>query len=117
VLSLTILVPPGGASAALRVLAGLDGVRNLIHVPGAGVETGDDLVAAAVEATLADEVIERLEAAGVRSDRVTLSRSGVDVTEIGRDELEPDLWDEAADVVVWEEVVEDAAEDSRLSLT
>jgi uncharacterized hydrophobic protein (TIGR00271 family) len=33
------------------------------------------------------------------------------------DERELDLWDEGADVVVWEEVEEDAAEESRLSLT
>ena len=116
-LSLTILVSPDRATAALDVLAGLEGVHNMIHIAGVAVRTGDDLVAAAVEATLADEVIERLEAAGVPSERITLSRRGIDVTEIGRDDGDLDLWDESADVVVWEEVVEDAAEDSRLSLT
>jgi uncharacterized hydrophobic protein (TIGR00271 family) len=117
VLSLTILVSPDEAGAALEVLAGLEGVRNVIHLRGVGVRTDNDLVAAAVEPSSADELIERLEAAGVRADRIALSRRGIDVTDIGRDEGEVDLWDEDSDVVVWEEVVEDAAEDSRLSLT
>jgi uncharacterized hydrophobic protein (TIGR00271 family) len=117
VLSLTVLVPDETAAAVADGLVGLDGVHNVVRIPRAGVRTGDDLVAAAVEARAADGVVQWLEAVGVPADRVTLSRRGIDVTEMGRDEAGLDLWDEAADVVVWEEVLEDAADGSRLSLT
>ncbi|MGZ8625419.1 MAG: DUF389 domain-containing protein [Actinomycetota bacterium] len=117
VLSLTIFVPEARARAVLDLLVGVGGVHNVIRVPGAAVETGEDLIAAAVEAAAADRVVESLTASGVAPDRVTLSRRGIDVTEMGHGEDDLDLWDEGADVVVWDEVVEDAAEESRLSLT
>ncbi|HSJ51938.1 MAG TPA: DUF389 domain-containing protein [Actinomycetota bacterium] len=115
-LSLTLLVPPSRSQSVIDVLTALDGVHTVVRVPAAAVESGDDLLAAAVEPGVADLVLERLAAAGVPGERVTLSQRGIDVTEIGRP-AEGDLWDEAADVVVWEEVLESAAEDSRLSLT
>lgn len=117
VLSLTIFVAPANADAVVDGLVGSDGVHHVIRIPGAAAETGEDLVGAAVEAAAADQVVAWLHTAGVPANRITLSRRGIDVTEMGRDEAALDLWDESADVVVWEEVLEDAAEDSRLSLT
>jgi uncharacterized hydrophobic protein (TIGR00271 family) len=117
VLSLTLFVPPSDADAIVSGLVRLGGVHNVVRIPGAAVQAGDDLVAAAVEAAEADRVVAWLEAAGVPADRVTLSRRGIDLTEMGHDADALDLWDEGADVVVWEEVLEDAADDSRLSAT
>jgi uncharacterized hydrophobic protein (TIGR00271 family) len=116
VLSLTLVLSPARTEEIVEGLDGLEGVHNLIRIPGAVVRTGDDLVAASVEARTADHVVAWLERSGVPAGRVTLSRRGIDLTEMGR-EGDLDLWDEGADVVVWEEVLEDAAEDSRLSLT
>jgi uncharacterized hydrophobic protein (TIGR00271 family) len=116
-LSLTLLVGPADAARVVDGLVGLDGVHTVVRIPAVAVETGEDLVAAAVEADAADWVVAWLEDAGVPRDRVTLSRRGIDVSEIGHDDARLDLWDESADVVVWEEVLEDAAEGSRLSLT
>jgi uncharacterized hydrophobic protein (TIGR00271 family) len=116
VLSLTLLAPPSRSQSVIDVLTALDGVHTVVRVPAAAVESGDDLLSAAVEPAVADLVLERLAAAGVPGERITLSRSGIGVAEIGRRQDE-DLWDEGADAVVWEEVLEEAAEDSRLSLT
>jgi uncharacterized hydrophobic protein (TIGR00271 family) len=116
-LSLTLLVAPAEGGRVVEGLVGLDGVHTVVRIPAVAVETGEDLVAAAVEADAADRVVAWLEDAGVPSDRITLSRRGIDVSEIGHDDTRLDLWDESADVVVWEEVLEDAAEGSRLSFT
>lgn len=115
--SLTLFVPPERAEAAIEALRHHDGVRNVVRVPAAAVETGEDLIAAAVLPTVADEVLERLRAAGVPSERCTLSRRGVDLVEIGRDEGGFGYLNPGADAVVWDEVLEDAAEESRLSVT
>jgi hypothetical protein len=104
VLSLTLFVAPATAEAALAILRAHEGVRNLVRVPGAAVETGEDLVAAAVTPAVADDVLGRLRAAGVSTDRCTLSRRGVDLVEIGQDERRFGYWDRGADVVVWDEV-------------
>jgi uncharacterized hydrophobic protein (TIGR00271 family) len=117
VLSLTLFVAPASVETALAVLRRHEGVRNVIRVPGAAVETEEDLVAAAVAPAAADDVLDQLRDAGVSTDRCTLSRRGVDLVEIGQDERRFGYWDRAADVVVWDEVLEDAAEESRLSLT
>jgi uncharacterized hydrophobic protein (TIGR00271 family) len=117
VLSLTLLADRGSADAVVDGLARLDGVHTVVRIPGAAVETGEDLVAAAVEAESADRVVAWLREAGVPASRITLSRRGIDVSEMDRDAGPIDLWDEGADVVVWEEVLDDAAEGSRLSLT
>jgi uncharacterized hydrophobic protein (TIGR00271 family) len=116
-LSLTVFVQTGLAEAAVGALRSHEGVRNVIRVPGAVVETGDDLLAAAVAPSVADEVLQRLREVGVSTDRCTLSHRGVDLVEIGGDERGFGYWDRGSDAVVWDEVLEDAAEDSRLSLT
>ncbi|HET7236790.1 MAG TPA: DUF389 domain-containing protein [Actinomycetota bacterium] len=116
-LSLTVFVPADLAEAAIGALRSHEGVRNVIRVPGAVVETGDDLVAAAVVPSVADEVLVRLREVGVSTDRCTLSDRGIDLVEIGIDERGFGYWDRGSDAVVWDEVLEDAAEDSRLSLT
>jgi uncharacterized hydrophobic protein (TIGR00271 family) len=114
---LTLLAPPDLAPGVAEALARLEGVHGVVRVPGAGVPNGEDLIACAVEPEVADGVLERLRAARVPAECVTLSRRGVDLTEIGGDEAGLGLWDESADVVVWDEVLEDAADDSRLSFT
>jgi uncharacterized hydrophobic protein (TIGR00271 family) len=112
-----MFVPPDLTPGALEALERFQGVRNVIRIPGAVVENGDDLVAAAVLPTVADEVLQALREVGIAEHRCTLSRRGVDLVEIDRDEQVFGYWDPGSDAVVWDEVLEDAAEDARLSLT
>jgi hypothetical protein len=84
VLSLTLFVAPASVETALAVQRRHEGVRNVIRVPGAAVETEEDLVAAAVAPAAADDVLDHLRDAGVCTDRCTLSRRGVDLVEIDR---------------------------------
>lgn len=63
-LSLTLLVPPSRSQSVIDVLTALDGVHTVVRVPAATVQSGDDLLAAAVEPGVADLVLQRLTAAG-----------------------------------------------------
>ena len=117
VLSLRVFVPPERADALLETLRGVDGVHNIVRLPGAEVQHGDDLVTAGVEPTAANEVVDRLRAMRIdRPGTVELVRQ--DRTEVGPTEPDdPGYWDASADAIVIEEVVDEARENSRLSAT
>ena len=117
VLSLRVFVPRERAEALLETLRGVDGVHNIVRLPGVEVQHGDDLVTASVDPTVANEVVDRLRA--MRLDRpgaVELVRQDrTEVMPIEQDD--PGYWDASADAIVIEEVVDEARENSRLSAT
>ena len=126
VLFLRVFVPPERVVVALESLRGADGVVNVVHLVGVEVEHGDDLVTASVDPLVANDVVDRLRSLRLeRPGAVTLVRQD-------RTEVEPvedahhkgsraagDLgyWDASADAIVVEEVVDEARENARLSLT
>jgi uncharacterized hydrophobic protein (TIGR00271 family) len=117
VLSLRVFVPPERAEALLETLRGVDGVHNIVRLPGVEVQHGDDLVTAGVDPTVANEVVDRLRAMHVdRPGAVELVRQDrTEVMPIEQDD--PGYWDASADAIVIEEVVDEARENSRLSAT
>jgi uncharacterized hydrophobic protein (TIGR00271 family) len=88
-----------------------------VHLPRAEVEHGDDLLTAAVEPIVANEVVERLR--GLRIERpgaVALVREDrTEVMPVEDDRI--GYWDASADAIVVEEVVDEARENARLSST
>jgi uncharacterized hydrophobic protein (TIGR00271 family) len=126
VLFLRVFVPPERAVVALETLRGADGVDNVVHLAGAEVEHGDDLVTASVDPLVANDVVDRMRSLHLeRPGAVTLvrqDRTEVEPTENahhGRAGEAGDLgyWDASADAIVVEEIVDEARENARLSLT
>jgi uncharacterized hydrophobic protein (TIGR00271 family) len=117
VLHLRAFVPPDRADAVLATLRGVDRVRNLVHLRNAEVEHGDDLITAAVDPTVANEVVDRLRDVHIeRPGAVVLVRQDrTEVMPVEDDDL--GYWDAAADAIVIEEVVDEARENARLSAT
>jgi uncharacterized hydrophobic protein (TIGR00271 family) len=117
VLHLRVFVPPERADAAIATLRAVDGLHDLVHLPRAEVEHGDDLLTAAVEPIVANEVVERLR--GLRIERpgaVALVREDrTEVMPVEDDRI--GYWDASADAIVVEEVVDEARENARLSST
>lgn len=116
-LHLRVFVPPERADAAIATLRAVDGLHDLVHLPRAEVEHGDDLLTAAVEPIVANEVVERLR--GLRIERpgaVALVREDrTEVMPVEDDRI--GYWDASADAIVVEEVVDEARENARLSST
>lgn len=117
VLYLRVFVPPDRAAATIEALRGVEGVLNLVHLPDAEVEHGDDLITAAVDPTIANEVVDRLRGLHIeRPGAVALVRQ--DRTEVlPVEDGDIGYWDASADAIVVEEVVDEARENARLSLT
>ena len=116
-LHLRVFVPPERADAAIATLRAVDGLHDLVHLPQAEVAHGDDLLTAAVEPIVANEVVERLR--GLRIERpgaVALVREDrTEVMPVEDDRI--GYWDASADAIVVEEVVDEARENARLSST
>ena len=96
---------------------GMPAVHNLVHLERAEVEHGDDLITAEVDVSAANDVVDRLRALRItRPGAVVLIRQ--DRTEVMPVEHDDGgYWDRTADAVVVEEVVDEAREHARLSLT
>lgn len=116
VLHLRVFVPPDRVEAVVRALE-LEGVHNVVRLPGAEVRHGEDLVTAAVESTVANDVVDRIRALHIdRPGAVAMIRQDhTEVLPIESDDL--GYWDAAADAIVIEEVVDEARENARLSAT
>ena len=106
-LHLRVFVPPGRPTPRSRLRA-VDGLHDLVHLPQAEVAHGDDLLTAAVEPIVANEVVERLR--GLRIERpgaVALVREDrTEVMPVEDDRI--GYWDASADAIVVEEVVDEA---------
>jgi len=116
VLQLRVFVPPARVDAVVEALS-VEGVHNVAHLTGVEVAHGNDLITAAVEPTAANEVVDRVRALRIeRPGAVAMIREDdtevmpVEGGDIGH-------WDATADAIVIEEVVDEARENARLSVT
>ena len=66
--SLRLIVPPALVEAVLTLLRGLDAVTNIVHLPGAGLEPGGDVVLCDVAREEVSLVVEQLTALGLYRD-------------------------------------------------
>ena len=116
VLQLRVFVPPARVDEVVEALS-IEGVHNVARLTGVEVAHGDDLITAAVEPTAANDVVDRVRALAIeRPGAVALIREDdTEVISVGVDDL--GHWDSTADAIVIEEVVEEARENARLSVT
>lgn len=116
-LFLRVFVVPARAAETIGVLAAIHGLENIVHMQGVEVRHGEDLVTATVEPGAANEVVDRLRELHIeRPGAVALIRQDhTEVRPIQNDTL--GYWDPSADSVVVEEIVDEARENARLSLT
>lgn len=117
VLHLRVFVDPGRAAGVLGVLRGFDDVVDVAHLPGVEVERGEDLIIATVDETVTNQVVDALR-------ELCVERPGaVVIVREDRTEVIPGhsgqigYWDAAADAIVIDEVVDEARENARLSIT
>jgi uncharacterized hydrophobic protein (TIGR00271 family) len=117
VLTLRVFVHSERATETVDALRDMPAVHNLVHLEHAEVEHGDDLITAELDVSAANEVVDRLRSLRItRPGAVVLIRQ--DRTEVMPVEHDDGgYWDRAADAVVVEEVVDEAREHARLSLT
>jgi len=117
VLTLRVFVRSERATETVDALRGMTAVHNLVRLERAEVEHGDDLITAEVDVWAANEVVDRLRSLRItRPGAVVLIRQ--DRTEVMPVEHDDGgYWDRTADAVVVEEVVDEAREHARLSLT
>jgi hypothetical protein len=104
-LSLRVFVPAERAGATIEALKGVEGVLNLVNIPGAEVRHGETLITAAVEPESANEVIDRLRSLRIeRPGAVMLMRHRrTEVMPVETGDIA--YWDPSADAVVIEQVV------------
>jgi len=110
-------VAPDRAVETIEALRNIPSLHNLVHLPGAEVEHGDDLITAAIADSAANDVVDRLRALRIqRQGAVALIRQDrTEVMPLEQDDV--GYWDRSADAVVVEEIVDEAREHARLSLT
>ena len=117
VLHLRVFVTSDRAGSVLEVLRSYDDVRDVSHLRGVEVERGEDLITATIEEIVANQVADGLRA--LRLDRpgaVAIVREDhTQVLPAGSGEI--GYWDPSADAIVIDEVVDEARENARLSLT
>jgi uncharacterized hydrophobic protein (TIGR00271 family) len=116
VLHLRVFVPPPRVETVIEALS-IDGVHNLVHLSGVEVAHGEDLLTAAVDPMVANDVVDRLRALDIeRPGAVAMIRQDhTEVMPVEGDDI--GYWDADADAIVIEEVVDEARENARLSAT
>jgi uncharacterized hydrophobic protein (TIGR00271 family) len=116
VLQLRVFVPPSRVDAVVEALS-IEGVHNVAHLIGVEVAHGDDLITAVVEPAAADAVVERVRSLRIqRPGAVAMIREDdTEVMPVEGDDI--GHWDSTADAIVIEEVVDEARENARLSVT
>ncbi|MDQ3579530.1 MAG: DUF389 domain-containing protein [Actinomycetota bacterium] len=116
-LHLRVLSPVDSTQAAVAVLRGYRGVTHLVLFPGAAIEPEGDVIEAAVAREIVDEVIVALCGLGIDHDGgITLEQIDTALSDAA-DKAERDAPGEAADAVVWEELLSRTGEESRLNIT
>jgi uncharacterized hydrophobic protein (TIGR00271 family) len=117
VLHLRLIVPVDRTDQARSLLAGHEGVTNLVVLPGAGVEPEGDVVLADVVREAADHVLNELTGLGL-THHGSIAVEGVDLSlSADADRAEHQAPGEGSDAVVWAELAARAKEDSTLSAT
>jgi uncharacterized hydrophobic protein (TIGR00271 family) len=117
VLHLRVICPPAITDDVVDALVEHPGAAHLVRLPGAAVVPPGDVVEADVAREAADELISALCALGVdRSGGITLEQIDTALSDAA-DRAEEEAPGDAADAVVWEELVARTGEESRLNTT
>jgi uncharacterized hydrophobic protein (TIGR00271 family) len=116
-LHLRITVPPQRADRVLDLLDRHVGVAHLVHLPGAVRRPHGDLVLCDVARESVDELVEALQEHGVQRDG-GIAIEAVDTSLSDASDRAVDRSPgESADAVVWDQVIESAEGESRLTFT
>lgn len=116
-LHLRVISPAATTGSVLRVLEEEPGATHLVVLRGVAQAPAGDVVEAAVARESADEVIAALCALGIdRAGAITLEQIDTALSDAAdrAEELAPG---DAADAVVWQELVARSGEESRLNVT
>lgn len=116
-LHLRLIVPVDSTDRARSLLAGHQGVTNLVVLPGAGIQPEGDLVLADVVREAADHLLDELAGLGV-THRGSIAVEGIDLTmSTDADRAEVQAPGAGSDAVVWAELAARTKEESTLSAT
>ncbi|GGP71581.1 DUF389 domain-containing protein [Saccharothrix coeruleofusca] len=116
-LHLRVISPVGSTDQVLAALRADPGVTHVVLLRGAGIDPAGDVLQADVAREAADGVVASLCALGVdRVGGVALEQVDTSVSDAA-DRAEEAAPGEAADAVVWEELVARTGEESRLNAT
>ncbi|MCT2583215.1 DUF389 domain-containing protein [Actinophytocola gossypii] len=116
-LHLRVICPPERSDDVLRLLDEQPGVAHLVRLPGAALRPAGDMVEADVAREAADETIAALCGLGVdRDGGITLEQIDTALSD-SADRAEEQAPGDAADAVVWEELLARTGEESRLNGT
>ncbi|PPK63937.1 DUF389 domain-containing protein [Actinokineospora auranticolor] len=116
-LHLRAICPPGITERAVALLREHAGATHLVLFRGAAVEPAGDVIEADVAREAADEILAALCGLGVdRDGGLTLEQVDTSLSDAA-DRAEEAAPGEAADAVVWEELVGRTGEESRLNTT
>jgi uncharacterized hydrophobic protein (TIGR00271 family) len=116
-LHMRVICPPEITDEVVRLLTEHHGAAHVVRFPGAAVQPPGDVVEADVAREAADEFISALCEIGVdHSGGITLEQIDTALSDAA-DKAEEDAPGDAADAVVWEELVARTGEESRLNVT
>ena len=103
-LHLRLIAPDDCTQPARSLLAGHDGVTNLVVLPKAGIRPAGDVILADVAREAANEVLDELRALGL-TERGSIAVENVDLSiSAGADRAEDQAPGRAEDAVVWAEL-------------
>jgi uncharacterized hydrophobic protein (TIGR00271 family) len=112
-----VICPPEGADRVLALLRDHPGATHLVHLPGAAVLPGGDVIEADVAREAADKMIAKLCELGIDHDGgITLEQIDTALSDAA-DRAEADAPGDGADAVVWDELLARTGEESRLNVT
>lgn len=116
-LHLRLTVPAERCGEVLAVLGAHVGVTHLVHLPGVVRRPDGDLVMCDVARESVDELVDELQRHGVERDGgIAIESIDTSLSET-TDRSVRDAPGDGADAVVWDQVVQTADEESRLTLT
>jgi uncharacterized hydrophobic protein (TIGR00271 family) len=116
-LHMRVLVPDGQTDKVLSIVREHPGATHLVLLRGAAVEPAGDVVEADVAREAADEVIAALCELGIdRHGGITLEQIDTALSDAA-DRAEESAPGDAADAVVWQELLSRTGEESRLNAT
>jgi hypothetical protein len=117
VLHLRVICPPAITDDVLGLLVEHPGTAHLVKLRGAAITPPGDVIEADVARESADEMISALCELGVdHSGGITLEQIDTALSDAA-DRAEQDAPGDAADAVVWEELLARTGEESRLNIT
>jgi uncharacterized hydrophobic protein (TIGR00271 family) len=116
-LHMRVVSPAGSTDEVLDILKAEPGATHVLALRGVVVEPAGDLVEADIAREAADEVIAALCALGIdRAGGITLEQLDTSLSDAA-DRAEEEAPGDAADAVVWQELLARTGEESRLNVT